>query len=61
MRDNTSFIVEKDTLVPILDIRADSLTCHVDSIQILVNTNVNLISTAWTGPFGFSSSEMDPL
>ncbi|MCB9309059.1 MAG: hypothetical protein H6567_03245 [Lewinellaceae bacterium] len=58
--NNTSFIVEKDTLVPILDIRADSLTCHVDSIQILVNTNVNLISTAWTGPFGFSSSEKDP-
>ncbi|MEZ4909973.1 MAG: hypothetical protein R2774_03825 [Saprospiraceae bacterium] len=57
---NTSFFVEKDTIVPVLSIRSDSLTCLVDSIKIITTSTVSLLETNWSGPFGFSSDEIDP-
>ena len=56
----TSFYVEKDTIVPVLDITSDSLTCLVDSVQILTGSTVTLLQTNWSGPFGFSSVVQDP-
>ncbi len=57
---DTAQVVE-DLNLPGANILGDTLTCESDSIQLLGSSPSTVISYAWTGPGGFSSSQQNPM
>lgn len=54
------FEILKDTLVPILTISVDSISCLKDSVQLILSSTIPLTMTQWSGPFGFQSKQISP-
>lgn len=54
------FEIIKDTLVPLLTISVDSISCLKDSVQLQLTSNIPLTKTHWSGPFGFQSDQASP-
>ncbi|MBK9257169.1 MAG: gliding motility-associated C-terminal domain-containing protein [Saprospiraceae bacterium] len=59
-KKDTSFVIEIDTLKPVLMLSANPITCQVDSTQLNVTSNQVITGIEWSGPFGFSSLQMSP-
>jgi len=57
---STSFEVVKDTIIPVVTLSADMLSCIMDSISISMSADLPLISVSWQGPGLFSSTEFSP-
>jgi CHU_C Type IX secretion signal domain len=56
---SASFEVEKDTLVPIVTLAVDSLSCIVDTVTIRVTSNQSLKSAEWSST-NFTSNDIEP-
>lgn len=54
-----SFTVEADTLIPIVTLMVDSLSCINDTVTIQVSSNIDLKSAIWSST-DFSSMEIEP-
>ncbi|MFZ1748966.1 MAG: hypothetical protein WAU01_02190 [Saprospiraceae bacterium] len=57
---SASFTIYKDDDIPQLQFSADSISCHIDSVRILVTSNEPLKATHWTGPNNFQSVDISP-
>ncbi|MEL6635568.1 MAG: gliding motility-associated C-terminal domain-containing protein [Bacteroidota bacterium] len=53
--------VIRDTLAPLLSLRADTLDCRTDSVQLQPSSTGRGLTYAWSGPGGFSSTQAAPL
>ncbi|GLR19671.1 T9SS type A sorting domain-containing protein [Portibacter lacus] len=49
-----------NTDVPAISLIADQINCNNQSVSILIESDAILVSTEWTGPNSFSSSEKEP-
>lgn len=56
----SQFEVFKDTLLPNIIFEVDSLTCNIDSLQIFMNSDKNLLFISWVGPENFKSNDAQP-
>jgi len=54
-----TFTVQADTLIPIVALMADSLSCIVDTVTIQVTSDIALKSALWTAT-NFTSTEIEP-
>ena len=52
-----TFDVFGDFVVPEILVEADSITCYVDSVQLITTSNIRLTKFRWTGP-GFNESQI---
>ncbi|MCZ2099994.1 MAG: gliding motility-associated C-terminal domain-containing protein [Chitinophagales bacterium] len=57
---NADFDVIGDYDLPIITVSVDSITCLVDSVQLITESNVDLIDFSWGGPGFFSSTILSP-
>ncbi len=55
-----TFEVQADTLIPIVTLMVDSLSCIVDTVTIKVNSNISLKSASWSAT-DFSSTDVEPM
>lgn len=52
---SATFIVAENVTVPEISIITDSITCFVDSVQLITTSNQELFNIRWSGP-GFNST-----
>jgi gliding motility-associated-like protein len=55
-----TFTVDKDTILPKLQIPDKELSCANQKVKLTVSSNRTLRSVSWTGPFNFVSNELEP-
>ena len=55
-----TFEVQADTLIPLVTLMVDSLTCLVDTVIIKVTSDIDLKSAIWTG-IDFLSTDIEPM
>lgn len=56
-----SFTVNAQTDLPAFELKANDLTCSTPTSELKVVTNDNNLNFSWTGPEGFTSSEVSPI
>ena len=57
---SSEFEVVMDTIVPVVSLSSDLLSCLVDSVFIVLSSERPLTSAVWQGPGMFSSTQFSP-
>ncbi|MDA9866519.1 hypothetical protein N9C29_01735 [Saprospiraceae bacterium] len=58
--DTISHTVVLDTISPVIDVDDVTISCLVDSIQLVSNTLESSLTYLWSGPGDFESTEVSP-
>ncbi|MBK9736561.1 MAG: hypothetical protein IPO92_17020 [Saprospiraceae bacterium] len=57
---STFINIEKDTLIPIVALSVDSISCTVDTVIIRLTSSRPPESAIWSGPNLFTSFDLEP-
>ena len=57
---SANFEVVKDTIIPQVELNAEMLSCLVDSVFIILNSDSHLAAVTWFGPDNFTSNLLTP-